>query len=130
LSLRYVRDHKIMSVVAVIVVAAIVVVATRAISGSSGGGVPSATCSTAISDLSGVSVDLENGNDAAVYTASNNAYIAVYDASGYGSKLVKDLSSLESDANVLSSGTTDNTASVTADLQTVYGDCGKSYRGN
>jgi hypothetical protein len=130
LSLRYVTDHKIMSVIAVIVVAAIVVVATRAISGSSGAGVPAATCSTAISDLSGVSVDLENGNDAAVYTASNNAYNAVYDSDGYGSKLVKDLSSLESDANVLSSGTTDNTTSVTADLQTVYGDCGQSYPGS
>jgi hypothetical protein len=119
-----------MSVLAVVVVVAIAVVASRAISGSSGGGVPAATCSTAISDLSGVSVDLENGNDASVYTASNNAYNAVYDSNGYGSKLVKDLSALESDANVLSSGTTDNTASVTSDLQTVYGDCGKSYPGS
>lgn len=119
-----------MSALVVVVVVAVVAVASRAIGGSSGGGVPSATCSTAISDLSGVSVDLENGDDQAVYTASNNAYNSVYDSVGYGSKLVKDLSALESDANVLSSGTSDDTSGVTADLQTVYGDCGQSYPGN
>ncbi|MGH3171977.1 MAG: hypothetical protein ACRDN0_39745 [Trebonia sp.] len=130
MNLRYVKDHKIMSALVVVVVVAVAVVASRAIGGSSAGGVPSATCSTAISDLSGVSVALENGNDQAVYTASNNAYNSVYDSAGYGSKLVKDLSALESDANVLSSGTSDDTSGVTADLQTVYGDCGQSYPGN
>jgi hypothetical protein len=130
LNLRFVKDHKIMSAIVVVVVVAVVVIGTRVIGGSSGSGVPAAICSTAISDLSGVSVDLENGNDQAVYTASNNAYNAVYDSAGYGSKLVKDLSTLESDANVLSSGSSDNTANVTADLQAVYGDCGASYPGS
>lgn len=131
MNLRYVKDHKIMSAIAVVVVVVVIaVVATRAIGGSADGGVPAATCSTAISDLSGASVDLENGNDQAVYTDSNTAYNAVYDSVGYGSKLLKDLSTLESDANVLSSGSSDNTSNVTADLQTVYGDCGASYPGS
>lgn len=133
MNLRYVKDHKVMSAVAAIVVVVVVVFAAAAshvIGGSSGSGVSAATCSTAISDLSGSAMDLENGNDQALYTKSNNAYNAVYDAVGYGSKLLKDLSALESDANVLSSGSSDNTASVTADLRTVYGDCGQSYPGS
>jgi uncharacterized protein (UPF0333 family) len=132
-NLRYVKHHKIMSAVAAVIVVAAVVFAVSAshfIGGSSGSGVPAATCSAVISDLSGSAVDLENGNDQAVYTASNNAYNTVYDAVGYGSKLLKDLSTLESDANVLSSGASDNTANVTADLQAVYGDCGQSYPGS
>lgn len=130
MNLRYVKNHKIMSAIAaVVVIVVIVAVASRVVGGSSGGGVPAATCSTAISDLSGASIDLENGNDQDLYTKSNTAYNAVYDAVGYGSKLLKDLSALESDANVLSSGSSDNTSQVSGDLQAVYGDCGQSYPG-
>lgn len=131
MNLRYVKNHKVMSAIAVVVVVVVVVaVASRFMGGSSDSGVPAALCSTAISDLKGAATDLENGNNQALYTASNSAYDTVYDSVGYGSKLVKDLSILESDANVLSSGTTDNTSAVTADLQTVYQDCGQSYPGN
>jgi hypothetical protein len=130
-SLRYVRDHKIMSAVAaVVVVVVIALVASRAFGNSADGGVSSATCSTAISDLKGAPTDVENNDGQDLYTASNNAYNAAYDAAGYGSKLVKDLSTLESDANVLSSGSSDNTSTVTSDLETVYADCGQSYPGS
>lgn len=132
MSLRYVKDHKIISAIAaVVVVVVIVVVADAFSSGSSGGGgVSAGTCAMAMSNLKGAPADAENSDGQDLYTASNNAYNAVYDAVGYGSKLLKDLQTLETDANVLSSGTSDNTAAVTADLQTVFADCGQSYPGS
>ena len=131
MSLRYVRDHKIMSAVAaVVVVVVIALVATRSFGSSADGGVSSATCNAALADLKNAPTDIENNNGQDLYTASNSAYNAAYNAAGYGSKFVKDLSTLETDANVLSSGASDNTSTVTSDLQTVYADCGESYPGS
>lgn len=136
MKLRYVKDHKIISVIAAVVVIAVVVVVaggfTRgsASGGVASGGVSSATCATALSYLKNAPMDVENQSDQDLYTESNNAYNAVYNAVGYGSKLLKDLTSLETDANVLSSGTSDNTSNVTADLRAVYSDCGQNYPAN
>jgi hypothetical protein len=127
-SLRYVKDHKIITALAgvVVVVAAVVVVVAGGFDHGSSAGVSSATCQTAMSNLSGTSADIQDENFQQLYTASNSAYNNVYDSVGYGSQLVKDLTSLESAANVLSSGTSDDTADATAALQAVYSDCGQS----
>jgi hypothetical protein len=131
-NLRYVKDHKIITALAgvVVVVAAVVVVVAGGFDHGSSAGVSSATCQTVMSDLNGSAANVQDENFQQLYTASNSAYNTVYDSNGYGSQLVKDLTSLESAANVLSSGTSDNTASVTAALQSVYSDCGQSYSGS
>jgi hypothetical protein len=130
-SLRYVKDHKILTAVAgvVVVVVAVVAVMVSGFDHGSSAGVSSATCQTVMSHLKDASADVQDENFTTLYTESNAAYNAAYDASGYGSQLVKDLTTLESAANVLSSGTSDDTSGVTAALQSVYGDCGQSYPG-
>lgn len=114
-----------------VVSAAVLAVVAEGLSShsSAGSGVSGATCSKALSYLSSSSSYVSTGDRQDLYSAAQDAWSAVYDAGGATSQLETDVMKVSDDTLAWQNGN-GGPSYVTADLKSVYSDCGKTYSGS
>ena len=96
---------------------------------NAGSGVSGATCSKTLSYLSNSASYVSTRDRLDLYQASQDAFSAVYDAGGATSRLESDVMKVSDDTLAWQNGN-GGPSYVTADLKSVYKDCGKTYSGS